>query len=394
MLDGQLYDSMDKELVEDRRRARAHVREYDVHGAYTHEGTQVLKRLLGSMGDDCVIETPFRCDYGYNIHIGDAVFMNFNCVLLDVCEIRIGGRTLLGPGVQIYTASHPLDPDVRKQGLEDGRPVTIEEDVWIGGNAIILPGVRIGRGSVIGAGSVVTKDVPPMSLYAATMATSTTMTPKQKMLTGQWFCGIDAELDADRQRARELCAKMAKLEVNDIPARTEVLKELFGSVVESCHVELPFTCDYGYNIHMGERVFLNYGCVMLDVGEIRFGDLVLVGPGVHMYTVNHPLEVAGRHQNLSIAKPIVIEDDVWIGGRSVILPGVIIGRGAVVGAGSVVTKDVPAYCLYAGNPAKFIKHLTPPEQPRESEGEKARNDGSLQSPDLLVSGSESDVVLP
>ncbi|GLD99687.1 hypothetical protein PINS_up008413 [Pythium insidiosum] len=170
MINGELYNCLDPELVNDRQRIRALVKQFNDASSYSPESVALLKQMLGSKGENVIIEAPFRCDYGYNIHLGDNVFLNFNCVLLDTCEIRIGARTLLGPGVQLYAASHPLDPEVRKAGLEDGRPITIEEDVWIGGNAIILPGVRIGRGSVVGAGSVVTKDVPPMSVVAGNPA--------------------------------------------------------------------------------------------------------------------------------------------------------------------------------------------------------------------------------
>ncbi|KAJ0401601.1 hypothetical protein P43SY_008676 [Pythium insidiosum] len=170
MINGELYDCMDPELVADRQRVRSLVKQFNEAASYSSESVALLCEMLGTKGEKVIIEAPFRCDYGYNIHAGDCVFMNFNCVLLDVCEIRIGARTLLGPGVQIYTASHPLDPELRKMGLENGSPITIEEDVWIGGNAILLPGVRVGRGSVIGAGSVVTKDVPPMSVFAGNPA--------------------------------------------------------------------------------------------------------------------------------------------------------------------------------------------------------------------------------
>src|SRR5471030_2441386 len=119
----------------------------------------LLSERLGRVGMDAVIRPPFFCDYGYNIRLGDGVFLNFNCVILDVVEISIGDRTQIGPAVQIYAADHPRDAETRREGLEFGRPVRIGSDVWIGGGAIILPGVTIGDGAVIGAGSVVTRDV-------------------------------------------------------------------------------------------------------------------------------------------------------------------------------------------------------------------------------------------
>ncbi|RLN88988.1 hypothetical protein BBJ28_00026380 [Nothophytophthora sp. Chile5] len=171
MLRGDLYRVADETLVADRQAARVLLKQYnDLVIAESPEAQAVLTRLLGAKGRECMVEMPFRCDYGYNIRLGDNVYMNFNCVLLDGCEITIGDRVMFAPNVQLYTASHPLDPDVRSSGLELGKPITIEDDVWIGGNVVVLPGVRIGRGAVIGAGSVVTKDVPAMSIYAGNPA--------------------------------------------------------------------------------------------------------------------------------------------------------------------------------------------------------------------------------
>jgi maltose O-acetyltransferase len=121
----------------------------------------MLRQLLGAVGEAVVVRPPFHCDYGYNIQLGAGVFLNFGCVILDVAEVRIGAGTQIGPAVQIYAADHPRDPAERKAGLELGRPVAIGGNVWIGGGAIILPGVTIGDDAIIGAGSVVTRDVPP-----------------------------------------------------------------------------------------------------------------------------------------------------------------------------------------------------------------------------------------
>lgn len=171
MLRGELYDAQDPELLKERRHARQLVSQYNkLTFAEDNEAEQLRKQLLGSVGSNVFIEPPFRCDYGYNVHLADGVYMNFNCVLLDVCEIRIGARTLLAPGVQIYTATHPIDPEERAGGLELGKPITIGADVWIGGGAIILPGVTIGDGAVIGAGSVVTKNVAPMTVVGGNPA--------------------------------------------------------------------------------------------------------------------------------------------------------------------------------------------------------------------------------
>jgi maltose O-acetyltransferase len=160
MLAGELYDPMDPELVAGRERAR------DLCGALNasrdaehEERRRILRALFGAGGDTVWMQPPFYCDYCANITLGERVFFNFNCVVLDVCPVRIGDFTLFGPAVQVYTAMHPMNAELRRRE-EYGKPVQIGSDVWVGGGAIILPGVRIGSRAVIGAGSVVTRDVP------------------------------------------------------------------------------------------------------------------------------------------------------------------------------------------------------------------------------------------
>jgi maltose O-acetyltransferase len=161
MLAGELYDPQDAELVAARARARDLV--WTLNATRESDAVvrqRVLEELFGSLGAGVWLQPPFFCDYGVNIHLGEKVYFNFNCVVLDVCAVRIGNRSLFGPAVQIYAATHPLDAELRKT-RELGKPVTIGSDVWVGGGSIIMPGVTIGDRAVIGAGSVVTKDLPP-----------------------------------------------------------------------------------------------------------------------------------------------------------------------------------------------------------------------------------------
>ena len=155
MLRGGLYDALDGELVRERERAETLLRRFRAGGEQA-----LLRDLVGAIGEGTTVREPFFCDYGYNISLGARVFLNFGCVLLDVCAITIGDGCQIGPGVQIYAADHPRDAAVRRRGLEFGRAVRIGSEVWIGGGAIVLPGVTVGDGAVIGAGSVVTRDVP------------------------------------------------------------------------------------------------------------------------------------------------------------------------------------------------------------------------------------------
>jgi maltose O-acetyltransferase len=160
MLRGEPYDPHDPELAAARLRARGLCRALNAAADADEAGRRrLLRELLGSGGDGVWMQPPFWCDYGSNIHLGQRVFFNFNCTVLDVCEVHIGDHTLFGPGVQILTPLHPVDPVLRR-GQEFGAPIRIGSDVWVGGGALILAGVEIGSRSIVGAGSVVTRDIP------------------------------------------------------------------------------------------------------------------------------------------------------------------------------------------------------------------------------------------
>ncbi|MEI8702891.1 MULTISPECIES: sugar O-acetyltransferase [unclassified Mesorhizobium] len=161
MLAGEFYNAADPEIQADLLATGAWIKRYnDTLGQTPGHWHELLSERLGEVGRGTVIRPPFFCDYGFNIRIGANAYINFNCVILDVVEVTIGQGTAIGPAVQIYTADHPHDPEQRQAGLQVGRPVRIGSRVWIGGGAIILPGVTIGDNAVVGAGSVVTRDVP------------------------------------------------------------------------------------------------------------------------------------------------------------------------------------------------------------------------------------------
>lgn len=170
MLAGEPYLAEDPALASERTQAAALLYQYNntPHHAVTH--TALLAQFLGACGHGSIIRPPFFCDYGYNIHLGRGVFLNFNCVLLDVTSIEIGDQTQIGPAVQIYAADHPRNPEARRANLESGRPVRIGTNVWIGGGAILLPGITIGDDAIIGAGSIVTRDVPSGAIVAGNPA--------------------------------------------------------------------------------------------------------------------------------------------------------------------------------------------------------------------------------
>jgi maltose O-acetyltransferase len=162
MLSGELYDAGDARLVADRVRARRLLAAYNATDAADREGrTRILSELVGSLGDGVWVEPPFFCDYGDNISLGNGAYLNANCVVLDPAPVEIGAGALLGPSVQLLTATHPADAAARAAGREYALAVTIGANAWIGAAALVLPGVTVGENAVVGAGSVVTRDVPP-----------------------------------------------------------------------------------------------------------------------------------------------------------------------------------------------------------------------------------------
>lgn len=161
MLAGELYDPMDPELVKERLDARLFLKALnDSREDQVEERREILRKLIPNAGEGLWLQPPFYCDYGSNIILGEKVFFNFNCVVLDVMQVQIGARSLFGPNVQLYTAMHPVDHRERASGLEFAKPIEIGQDVWIGGSVVVCPGVRIGDRSIIGAGSIVTKNIP------------------------------------------------------------------------------------------------------------------------------------------------------------------------------------------------------------------------------------------
>ena len=183
-------------------------------------------------------------------------------------------------------------------------------------------------------------------------------TERAKMLAGELYDPMDAELVAGRERARDLCQALNATRESEPDKRRALLRELFGKGGESVWMQPPFYCDYGSNIYLGERVFFNFNCVVLDVCEVRIGDFTLFGPAVQIYTATHPMEASLRRRQ-ELGKPIEIGADVWVGGGAIILPGVRIGAQAVIGAGSVVTRDVPEHTFAAGNPCRVVRGLSP-----------------------------------
>ncbi|PHK48910.1 sugar O-acetyltransferase [Staphylococcus edaphicus] len=184
------------------------------------------------------------------------------------------------------------------------------------------------------------------------------MSEKEKMLAGEWYdANFDESLDVERMKAKDLCFELNHIQPSDKEARLKIIGKLLNYEPKSIELLSPFQTDYGYNIFLGEDIFINHDCYFMDGGKIFIGDHVFIGPSCGLYTAVHPLEYKERNIGLEKALPIHIESNVWLGANVVVLPGVTIGEGSVIGAGSVVAKDIPSNVLAVGTPAKPIQDI-------------------------------------
>jgi maltose O-acetyltransferase len=180
-------------------------------------------------------------------------------------------------------------------------------------------------------------------------------TELEKMLAGETYNCLDPYLVAVRQKTKELLRLFNSSDAES--ERLTILRQLLGEIGQGSIIEPPFYCSYGQNTHIGDHVFLNASCTILDNNEVRIGHHVMMGPVIQIYTAAHLLQAESRIRGLEVAKRIVVEDNVWLGGGAILLPGVRIGRNAVVGAGAVVSRSVPANTVVAGNPARVIREV-------------------------------------
>lgn len=185
------------------------------------------------------------------------------------------------------------------------------------------------------------------------------MTEKEKMLRGMIYdANYDPGLIAERLECKELCHDYNNLRPKNMEGRNRLLHKIIGSIAGEILIEQPFACDYGYNIHVGRNFYANHNLVILDGAKVTFGDNVFIAPNCGFYTAGHPLEAEERNKGLEYARPISVGDNVWIGGNVCVMPGVTIGSNCVIGAGSVVTKDIPDNSVAVGNPCRVIRTIS------------------------------------
>ncbi|MBU3803790.1 MAG: sugar O-acetyltransferase [Candidatus Cellulosilyticum pullistercoris] len=189
------------------------------------------------------------------------------------------------------------------------------------------------------------------------------MTEKERMLSGNLYLASDKELVEEHKKSLRLTRLFNTTTEEEIEYRKQLIGELFEKTGKQYYIEPPFRCDYGCHISIGENFFANYDCIILDVNKVKIGNNVMFGPRVTIYTAGHPIDAGVRNTLLEYGKPVTIGDDVWVGGSTVINPGVTIGSNVVIGSGSVVTKDIPSGVIAAGNPCKVIREIT--EKDRE-----------------------------
>ena len=180
------------------------------------------------------------------------------------------------------------------------------------------------------------------------------MSEKEKMIRGEIYNAADPQLVLERFKANRICSSYNKKALNEINMRSRRMRKLLHTE-GNFWIKPPFFCDYGYNIYLGKNVMMNYGCVLLDVCPIKIGEHTLIGPGTHIYTAAHALDAKEREQDVEFGKPVTIGRNVWIGGHCTVLPGITIGDNTIIGAGSVVTKNIPANVIAAGNPCRIIR---------------------------------------
>lgn len=338
-----------------------------------------LRTFVAKLDEGAMINSPFYMEFANHLEMGVNSFINYDCIMLNNAMVKLGDNVLVGPKVSFYTAMHPIDAKQREQWLVYAKPITVEDNVWIGGSATILGGVTIGKNAIVGAGAVVTKDVEPNTIVvgnpARVLRKITAEDSKKfqeelakqkdvnksefnKMMAGQWYNAMDYSMLKLRQENNKKTEAYSRITINTLSYKDRMAKAIVKEFGENANIIPPFTCDYGCNVKVGNNTVINHSGVFLDTNEINIGKHALIGPKSGLYGAIHPFDVEARNEGIEKAKTINIGDGAWLGGKVTVVPGVSIGKHSVIGAGSVVTKDIPDDVVAVGNPCRVIRKIT------------------------------------
>lgn len=405
--EGLLYDVFEKELTDIKDKTYGLVSELSRASHFDTEYVMSLvRKIVAKIGQDSYIVPPFRCDYGDHVFIGNNTYINYNCCFLDSAKVTIGDYVYMGPNCNIFTPCHPIHHELRKEKVtEYALPVTVGSHSWIGGDVVITPGVTIGENCVIGAGSVVTKDIPDNSIAVGNpckvirqvndkdreyinslILDDETKDSKYKQENGYVYSAKDEAIFNIVKDTVHYVEILNKLSNSEIQRRRDFLRTFVAKLDEGAMINSPFYMEFANHLEMGVNSFINYDCIMLNNAMVKLGDNVLVGPKVSFYTAMHPIDAKQREQWLVYAKPITVEDNVWIGGSATILGGVTIGKNAIVGAGAVVTKDVEPNTIVVGNPARVLRKITAEDSKKYQEELAKQKDINKSEFDKMMAG--------
>ena len=405
--EGLLYDVFEQELTDIKDRTYGLVSELSRASHFDMEYVMSLvRKIVAKIGQDSYIVPPFRCDYGDHVFIGNNTYINYNCCFLDSAKVTIGDYVYMGPNCNIFTPCHPIHHELRKEKVtEYALPVTVGSHSWIGGDVVITPGVTIGENCVIGAGSVVTKDIPDNSIAVGNpckvirkindkdreyinslILDDETKDSKYKQEHGYVYSAKDEAIFNIVKDTVHYVEILNKLSNSEIQRRRDFLRTFVAKLDEGAMINSPFYMEFANHLEIGVNSFINYDCIMLNNAMIKLGDNVLVGPKVSFYTAMHPIDAKQREQWLVYAKPITVEDNVWIGGSATILGGVTIGKNAIVGAGAVVTKDVEPNTIVVGNPARVLRKITAEDSKKFQEELAKQKDVNKSEFDKMIAG--------
>lgn len=338
-----------------------------------------LRTFVAKLDEGAMINSPFYMEFANHLEMGVNSFINYDCIMLNNAMVKLGDNVLVGPKVSFYTAMHPIDAKQREQWLVYAKPITVEDNVWIGGSATILGGVTIGKNAIVGAGAVVTKDVEPNTIvvgnparvlrkitaedskkYQEELAKQKDINKSEfnKMMAGQWYNAMDYSMLKMRQENNKKTEAYSRITINTLSYKDRMAKAIVKEFGENANIIPPFTCDYGCNVKVGDNTVINHSGVFLDTNEINIGKHALIGPKSGLYGAIHPFDVEARNEGIEKAKTINIGDGAWLGGKVTVVPGISIGKHSVIGAGSVVTKDIPDDVVAVGNPCRVIRKIT------------------------------------